>query len=188
MKITNKQKRTKRNYKVLILVLVGLAILLLSYYFISLKLGTWPNETTKINTSPATQAEIDAGNKSKTDTIENDGKNVTGSDSPAAPIKDESNNTSSTQVDITSVNQSSSNLTVKVLIQTILSTGECTITMKNGALSYTSTVPVQALPSTSTCEGFSIPLNQLSKGAWQSTISVKSGSIVGSTSKEIQVK
>jgi len=187
MKTLN-NKRTNRPLKIVLFCTAGLLVLFSAYYFASFKLNTWPNETQQINSSPATEAEIDAGNQSKSDTVNNDEKDSSGSDTPVAPVTDASGNTSTTEVNITSVNQSSSDLSVKVLIQTILSGGECTITMKNGARNYTSTVTIQALPSTSTCEGFTIPLNQLSQGTWATTISIKSGSVVGAASQDIKVE
>lgn len=54
------------------------------------------------------------------------------------------------------------------------SDGTCDLTIKNGAETYTKTVPVLYQASFSTCEGFSIPADTLSNGTWQISLTVTS--------------
>ncbi|MNY56713.1 hypothetical protein D3C86_1928200 [compost metagenome] len=56
------------------------------------------------------------------------------------------------------------------------------------AKTYTATVAVQALPSSSTCKGFDVPLDNLSSGAWTIKINFNNDELTASTSKEIIIE
>ena len=86
---------------------------------------------------------------------------------------------------ITYAGVSGSNLMIRVNIDQYLSGGTCKITLKqNGGNIYTASAPVIDAASTSTCEGFNVPVAGLPKGAIDIIISVssgdKSGDIIGS--------
>ncbi len=73
---------------------------------------------------------------------------------------------------------------IRVNIDQYLSGGTCKLTLKqNGNNIYTASAPVIDAASTSTCEGFNVPVSGLPKGAVDVIISVasgnKSGEIVG---------
>ncbi len=85
---------------------------------------------------------------------------------------------------ITYAGVSGSNLMIRVNIDQYLSGGTCKLTLKqNGNNIYTASAPVIDAASTSTCEGFNVPVSGLPKGAVDVIISVasgnKSGEIVG---------
>lgn len=97
---------------------------------------------------------------------------------------------SSVNIGITSVNTMSDKVTIRTLIEKITSEGSCNLTMKNtsSGVVYEETVGVQALPSSSTCKGFTVPFSKLSSGTWSITIDYTvNGSVKGSAKGEVTV-
>lgn len=92
-------------------------------------------------------------------------------------------------VDITALNQSSGTLYVRTLIQTVTSSGTCSLSMvsANGK-TYTASSSVQAGPSSSTCQGFNIPVSSLENGNWSVTISFQNDTLKGSATKDITIQ
>lgn len=75
-------------------------------------------------------------------------------------------------------------LVIRVNIDQFLQSGNCNLTMsRNGATYYTQSVGIQESVTTSTCDGYKIPVSELSKGDFQVEIDLesdgKSGKIVG---------
>ena len=95
------------------------------------------------------------------------------------------NNSSSVTGVITYAGVSGSNLMIRVNIDQYLNGGTCKLALKqNGNTVYTASASVIDAASTSTCEGFNVPVSGLPKGAIDIIISVssgnKSGDIIGS--------
>ena len=61
------------------------------------------------------------------------------------------------------------------------------VIVKDGAIIYNDTAPVIDSASTSTCEGFNIPLNKLTTGTVRVDINVTSGDRGGVISREISL-
>lgn len=88
------------------------------------------------------------------------------------------------QLTITVANQNGSTLQVRILIGTVENTGQCTLILtKSGQQTITKTAGIQALASTSTCQGFDIPTSELSVGTWQLSVSYDSTSLTGTSDK-----
>lgn len=68
------------------------------------------------------------------------------------------------------------------------SDGTCDLTIKNGAETYTKTVPVLYQASFSTCKGFSIPADTLSNGTWQISLTVTSKGKVNTNTISAEVQ
>lgn len=88
---------------------------------------------------------------------------------------------------ITYAGVSGSNLMIRVNIDQYLNGGTCNLVLKqNGNNIYTASAPVIDAASTSTCEGFNVPVSGLPQGVTDIIISVtsgnKSGDIIGSAS------
>lgn len=184
-------KRTNPKKKILIACSIG-ALLLIGAIVVARQANMWPSSTTPQTTlTPATDEQKKDGEQTKTDTIQDTNSKETsgsGSDQPLPPVTDEATNTSTVLVDITSTSQDGTIYKIGVLIQAQLSSGQCTLTLKKGTQIYTSSVDIQALPSTSTCKGFNVPLDQLSAGKWMATVNVVSGSTNGTASREVVVQ
>ncbi len=89
---------------------------------------------------------------------------------------------------ITYLGISGDNLVARVNIDQYLSDGNCEINIvKDGAIIYNDTAPVIDSASTSTCEGFNIPLNKLTTGTVRVDINVTSGDRGGVISREISL-
>ena len=92
----------------------------------------------------------------------------------------------SVNMDITAANKTADTLMIRTLIQKVTTSGTCTLSMSgpsNG--SYTASAGVQAMASTSTCQGFNVPLGGLAHGAWTITISFKDGTDTAVATKDI---
>ena len=78
-------------------------------------------------------------------------------------------------------------LTIRVNIDQYLSSGTCELTLKNGDKSYTESANIADSASTSTCEGFDIPLSKLSSGSWGIIIRLSSGDKTGEISGKVAI-
>ena len=78
------------------------------------------------------------------------------------------------------VNTQSKKLTIRVTINQFLrTTGKCTLTLTNGSKTLTYTAPTIDNPSSATCQGFDVPLEQLSAGKWSIKIKVEADNKTG---------
>jgi cytoskeletal protein RodZ len=73
-------------------------------------------------------------------------------------------------IQITRTYVNSSKFEIRTLINDVTSAGTCTLTMTNDDASYSAAAGVQALPNSSTCKGFSVPLSSLDSGTWNVTV------------------
>lgn len=83
---------------------------------------------------------------------------------------EETSNPTTTSMQITALNQNDGTLQIRTLIQAVWSSGSCTLTLAKGSSIVEREAPVQALPSSSTCQGFDIPVSELSAGEWSVSI------------------
>lgn len=89
---------------------------------------------------------------------------------------------------ITYLGVSGSDLVVRVNIDQYLTSGSCEINViKGGEVLYTSLASVIDSASTSTCEGFNVPVEKLSSGKIQVNINVSSGEKTGIISGETEI-
>lgn len=76
--------------------------------------------------------------------------------------------------------------TIRLTLNQYLTSGTCELTMKSGNNTVTKTAEVINSASTSTCQGFDIPLSELPSGDWSVKIKVaadnKTGTITGGAS------
>ena len=183
-----------KNNKKLAAILTGSILLAVTATALSYSFGTWPfdkHDDNSINLSKPTKEELQAGEQAKKQTVNqtNAKNNNTGSDPSLAPQPIEGSDKKSINMEITATNQTDSILQIRTLIQTVINTGECSLSMKgpDGA-AYNAKADVQALASSSTCKGFDISLDQLTPGAWTITVSFDNDELSSSTTKEIGIK
>lgn len=87
-----------------------------------------------------------------------------------------------------SVNQTQQQLTIRVVINQFLSqNGSCHLTLTKDKHTVSITAPTIDNPSSSTCEGFDVPLSQLSSGKWKLQIVIKSGDKQGIINDEVML-
>lgn len=184
MKIKSSTNKSKR----IILIVSGVILFgLLGWLYYTHHYQKWPFLPTNVTTSPTgtVNYEPPSDSQAKTGTtIKERVAEQTKSDSTSATSATGGANI--IVMDITSVNKTSDTLMVRSMIQKTTSTGTCTLTAvgSNGA-TYTASVGVQANASTSTCQGFNIPINSLSPGTWKIIINFKDGSDTATATKEV---
>jgi hypothetical protein len=180
--LPSKNKRTKKILAFGLIIAILLAVVALAFY----KIGPFSSK----DASDSTSEERNTGTDIKKQSVDQTSKGQhSGSDPSPEPQPIPGSNKSSVNADITSTNQDQTSLHIRALIQTVTSSGTCTLTMTgpNGK-SYTATVPVQALPSTSTCRGFDIPLTQLSTGSWNIKVDFNNDTLTASASKDTTIQ
>lgn len=192
MKI-NKRSNGKR--KLLIILSIVLVLLVSSIAAaVFAKLGPFepqPNTTTSADLDKPTNEQIKAGESIKKNSIDNNSKGTSnGSDPLPSPTPPSTPGGKSTVgMDISAANQDSGVLYVRSLIQVITSSGSCQLKMSGpGGKTYSASSAVQAVSSSSTCEGFNVPVSSLSPGNWAIDLSFSDGSYTASTSKEVLIK
>ncbi|MCA9335373.1 hypothetical protein KC967_00530 [Candidatus Saccharibacteria bacterium] len=87
-------------------------------------------------------------------------------------------------VNITAV-QPGETVYIRTLISSVTSSATCKLDMAGpDGKTYASSVGTQALAGSSTCQGFNIPMSELSSGSWKITITVADGTNVGTVTTE----
>lgn len=180
------QSRRKLNKKLLLSLAAVLVISVFSWLYYAYHFQNWPflppaNKDVPTNTvdyNAPTTDQTAAGTKVKEQTADkanSDPQNTAPTQQP-----------STVGIDITATNKTSSTLMVRTLIQSVTSTGTCTLTMSgpNGG-SYSATAGIQAMASTSTCKGFDVPLAGLAHGSWQVKVDFVDGVNSGTASREV---
>lgn len=113
----------------------------------------------KVDKSPATSDQVQAGNDAKLNTVQQQ------QDTTPTPA--------SFTVTITAANQTNSTIAIRALISGAVSqSGTCSIKITNGSASTSATAPTQALADSSTCQGFNFSSSQLGAGTWDITLTV----------------
>lgn len=84
-------------------------------------------------------------------------------------------------------NISGDKLVVRVNIDQFLTSGKCTLSLKSATSTVEKEANIITSASTSTCEGFDIPINELSSGKWNIEILLNSNSKTGKITGEIDI-
>jgi len=97
---------------------------------------------------------------------------------------------STVSMEITAANQNDSSVAIRTLIKTITSQGVCKLTIEatDSGKTYRSSADVQALPSSTTCKGFSVLTSELGSGEWNITVAYESESVKGDATRKIIVR
>lgn len=141
------------------------------------------------NLDKPTDAQIKAGNDAKQNAVDPTKPGTSGSDTPPPVTPPESGSTKSTvAVQISAAAQNGSVFQLHALIDAVENTGTCTLTLIKGSFSVVKTAGVQALSTTSTCQGFDIPISELGPGDWQAALVYSSDTVNGSASKTITIQ
>ena len=182
MRIHQPSQHRPLRYVVIATTVVVLALLGWLYYAYSQQQWPFPAPTPDSTNTPQntvdygapTDEQISAGAAAKEQAINNSTPNPTAE--PATP--------SSIPVSFTSV-QPGETVYIRTLIGTVTSGATCSLTMSGpSGKSYSASAGVQALSSSSTCQGFNIPMSSLSAGTWKITVTVTDGSATGTATTE----
>ncbi|MBQ3293089.1 hypothetical protein IJG93_02165 [Candidatus Saccharibacteria bacterium] len=145
------------------------------------------NDKTENNTEQTTNESKMEGKKSeKTESDPSDSSEEASKQTEKAPqYEGESPNESETLTGLISYADVVDNeLVIRVNIDQFLQSGSCNLVMsRNGVTYYSKSVSIQESVTTSTCDGYKIPVSELSEGDFQVEINLesdgKSGKITG---------
>lgn len=188
-------KIQKKSYKkILIVSSVALALTLLSYATYAKTQERWPFKTGKPEASETSSNDTSNDNPSTDKTNDKESTdsssiNSNQSASPKTPTENEStsDNSSGTPVTITSVQTIGSDVRVRSLIETVTNSGSCDIVFEKNGKTVRQNSGIQALASSSTCKGFTIPVSQLSSGIWHITLKVTTKGNTSKATKDYKV-
>lgn len=85
------------------------------------------------------------------------------------------------------INTASSLLQIRTLLSEVVSQGTCTLTLTKDSSTISRSVAIQAGPADSTCQGFDIPLSELSNGTWNISITAKTPTMNKTTEDKVDV-
>ena len=182
MQLYQPPKHRPLRYVVIATTVVVLALLGWLYYTYSQQ--QWPFPASSPDSTTAPQNTVDYSNPT-------DEQTSAGAAAKEQAVKDATTNPitepatpSSIPVSFTSV-QPGETVYIRTLIDTVTAGATCSLTMSgpNGK-SYSTSAGVQALSSSSTCQGFNVPMSSLSAGNWKITVTVADGSATGTATTE----
>jgi len=175
-------------------IIAALSIAAVTYvYGFNGNLFGWRSNQDSSNTgdyTPTTPEQQQSGEDIKNDTVndqENPSKPTTDADTPASPV-DQGSAKSTITLDISSLNQTNSTYQIRTLIGAVTNEGQCTLTLTKGGNTISKAVNVSALAKTSTCQGFDIPMNELTAGAWQLNVAFSNSTLTGTVTKNITIQ
>lgn len=180
------QKKSSKKPLVIIVSILAVAAIVAGWLYYAHHYQTWPFHSESKPESSQTSRKIDYSPPSDDQT--KNGAGVKGQIADGS--KDEGSATQPTTpqntlgVTITSV-QPGQTVYVRAMINSVMSSATCTLNMTgpNGK-TYSATAPVQPMASSSTCQGFNIPMTNLTSGNWQITVTVTDGASTGSATTE----
>lgn len=176
----NSYKKYTKTIAIVGLVLFACLTLLATTYALHL----WPFSASTSTTS----SDISPAQLEDSKPITEDDKDQAGSDPLPEPQPIEGSDKRSIGAEITSINQDSTELHIRTILQTVTNSGACTITMTHtDGKVFSQSVDVQALSSSTTCKGFDIQLSELGAGSWTTLLEFSNDSLTASTSKNITV-
>lgn len=192
MKTYNKSPQTRKKTIVLI-VIIALA-LSIGVFFIVRALTTADEQKSKsggIDYNNPTQDQQENGTTIKGNSINSEPSKPapSGSDQPPAPISSPGSSKKIVEVTVSASNQNGNIFQIRSFISAVVDSGTCTLVLKKvDQATITQTAGIQPSATTSSCKGFDIPVDGLSKGNWQATISFENNELTGSAAKTITIQ
>lgn len=187
MKIKTQRNQKKKVIWGIVIGLVLLGVVAGTLYYTD----TWPFRNAGKDASRLSEEQKGTGEQIKSDVIgqDNSGKETTGSDATPSPTPSTTGGKASVASYNSSLNQDTNGVYIRSVIQTVTSSGACTLKMTgpNGA-TYTDTSGVQAMPSFTSCKGFDVPRSSLAAGTWSIAVSFENDELVSSYTTSMEVK
>lgn len=176
MQIQTKNSRVRKRRLIIIASICSILLVVGVYLWLSLASPFFgqseqqkTTDKTTVNYEDATRDQIDAGNAIKQEFVDKKyGTSDTKSDDAQVD----------TAINFSSISQTSSTLSVRVIISTtVVSGGSCTLTLKKNTATIVKDAAVQSMGSYAVCQGFDVPLAELpSKGEWNITVTYSGSS------------
>lgn len=178
----------KSNKKLLVIIVSILVAVVVGWLFYAHHYQTWPFHSAdktqasptgrKIDYSPPSDDQTKNGADVKSQIADGSKDSKSATESPSTTQQ------STLGVTITTV-QPGQTVRVRAIVDAVASSAKCTLNMTgpNGK-TYSATAAVQPMASSSTCQGFDIPMTSLASGDWKITITVIDGTSTGSATTE----
>lgn len=185
-------KTASKKYPVMILVTMASLLVIGYLIYAYVTKDSWPfREAGQTNSSstknPTTTSDETNESASSSNTT---GTNTSSSTENKTPTQYETSSSDNNSLVVT-INYSQvigDSLQVRVTIDRVLSSGTCSLTLTGASGTTVSrTAELAANPSSSTCQGFNIPVAELSSGKWTIMLDVSSGDLSGTASSEITI-
>lgn len=181
----SKKRKAKFGLKHLLIIIVILACLIAGYFIFQnfLKPTFVSEQPSQPSSNPITDITPE---KTEPETPSGEPKN----EDFKTPVQNEGENPNESESlsgFITTSRVSGDQLIIRVSIDQYLSSGTCKIKLNSGSNSYSEQVAIVSAASTSTCEGFNIPLSKLSSGSWNFEIKLFSDSKEGIITGEVEI-
>lgn len=178
----------------LAVVLIGLGGAATYIYAFDGDLLGW-NASRQSDKSTATEDQKKEGERIKQESVADTGKNqdqksqAGGSEQPSDPTPIPGSTKKSVDVIITAAAQNGTTLQIRSLISAVTNSGTCTLALsKTGAADVVVQANIVASSNSSNCQGFDVPVAQLSTGSWKALITFSNNELTGSVSKTVDVK
>lgn len=179
----NSHKKRVQKIRMIIFICLLAAFSAGAYIYIAKPFETTPDtaEKTKTSTKKPQKSQKKAQTKQSQQSTE---KPVAPSKTPPKYEGPDPNTLDKITGSLTHVSVNSDNLVIRANIDQTIS-GECKLTLSNSNKTVIKTAPTVNNPSSSSCQGFDVPVSELGSGNWQIKIVVtanhKTGTISGST-------
>lgn len=186
MKIHRDIRKGRTKYIIIVLSLLGLVGLSYLWYISQPDNDSYvsgSSDSDAINYEPPTKAEVEAGNKAKQETIEDNQDSDNDTDIPKNKTGS-SSDSFSVQV-LPSYDSNSDNLHVGSIISGIHSNGSCRLTLTKGDQTVRRNAGIQATAQSSTCKGFNV--KGLSSGSWKIDLAITIDNKTVKESSEIEI-
>jgi hypothetical protein len=180
MKINKPTSRKKIIIASICLLIVGAAAVATAMYLKS--------NSPKKDANSTKEQQKAAGDQTKSNAVDASNGKSAASDTPPAPQPIENSSKSNVGVTMTAGSQNGSLYQMRFQIDSPTNEGTCTLTLTRGSATVTKTASVQALAKISTCQGFDVPVSELSPGQWNVSLSYESNTLTGSTTSTITVQ
>jgi hypothetical protein len=180
MQINKPTSRKKIIIVSICMLIVGVAAVATVLY---LKSGT-----PKKDADSTKEQQKSAGDQTKSNAVDASSGKSAANDTPPTPQPIENSSKSNVGVTMTASAQNGSMYQMRFQIDAPTNEGTCTLTLTKGASTVTKTATVQALAKISTCQGFDVPVSELSTGQWTVSLSYESDTLTGSTTSTITVQ
>lgn len=185
------QVQSKKSYKKLVILIAAIIVIIaggLFAYAMYLPQDHSPSETTTSDTQKAQSSE--KSSKSDNDSQTTDDQTTTREKEKDNPTQFEgsspnTNNTITGVINYKAVADGA--LTLRTTIEQSLTSGTCTLTLTSNGRTVTKTANIAPNPSSSTCEGFSVPVSELGSGSWNIEITITSGDRTGAFKDSVTI-
>ncbi len=182
-------KKTKKNKKIIPIIIIFATICVGTFF--ALRFFSKTNEPSERMAEKSTENSTDIS----TETVENSTKKIeetTEANTEQKPkiIQNEGEDPNQKEEltgSLTSAQISGDKLIIRVNIDQFLTTGNCVLNLTSGSKNASKEANIISVASTSTCEGFDVPINSLSSGLWNIEVKLSSNDKIGTIIGEVNI-